>query len=137
QREIERRNSGNRTQGKAAHQAPTSGGKLLPVERNVFAINPSALLGCDVESKNGAFDFSARRLNRFSRFLSHGAGKLFFTFCDALRYTSQNSLALEGGQSSRGAEGFYGGGNRGLGVLASALIYLCDHASVEWRFYFL
>src|ERR1700674_573983 len=130
QREIEGRDSSDRTKRESAHEAPASGSKFLPVERNEFAIDPGTLLGCDSESKDGTLDLSARRLDRLTRFLSHGAGQLFFTIKDALGYTAKYSLPLEGGKPARVVKGFYGGGDRGLGVLASALIYLGDHALV-------
>src|SRR5207244_11003195 len=113
-------------QGESADDTHTSSGKLLPVDRNIFAINPGTLLGCDIESKNGTLDFSARRLDRLARFLGHGAGELFFTFSDTLGYTAQNTLALEGGQSASGTEGLYDGGYRGSGVVAHSSTYIGD-----------
>ena len=62
QRKIERRDPGDRSERKAAHNAPASGGEFLPVEGKEFAVDARGLFGRDVEGEDGALDFDARSL---------------------------------------------------------------------------
>ena len=116
--------------GKAAHDAPASGGELLPVERQILAVNPRALLGGNVESKDGALDLGTRGLDRLARLLRHGAGKFLLALVDVLRHPPQHALAFESWKAPGGPESFYCGGNRGLGVFPPALEDRSDPAAV-------
>ncbi len=130
QREIEWSDPGNRSQREAAHNAPASGSKFLPVERQVLAVNPSALLGGNIKGEDGALDFSPCSLDRLSRFLRHGAGKFLFALRDVLRNPAQHALALESREPPGGTESFDCGRNRGLGMFPPALKYGCDYSAV-------
>src|SRR6266498_2292527 len=70
QRKVERSNSGNRAKRKTANNPPPPRGELLPIERQILAGNSCGLFGGDIESENGALDFSARGLEWFAGFLS-------------------------------------------------------------------
>ena len=107
--------------GKASNDAPASGGKFLPVERQIFAVDARALFGGNLESEDGAVDFSAGSFDRLARFLREGAGKFFFALGDVLRHLPENALAFKSGQSARGAKSFDGGCNSCFGVLSPAL----------------
>ena len=119
--------------GKAFHDAPASGGELLPVERKVFAVDAGGLFGGDVENKNSAVHFDARQLDGLARFLRQGAGEFFFAIVNAGRNLAQNSLPLEGGQAPGGSEGFDSGGNGGFGVFAASLRHSANYAAVVRR----
>ena len=127
---IKGSDSGDRSQREAAHDAPASGGELLPVERQILAVDPGALLGGDIEGEDGALDLGAGSLDGLARFLRHGAGKFLFALGDVLRHPPQNTLAFESRQPPGGAESFYSGGDRGLGVFPPALEDGSDHAAV-------
>ena len=130
QGEIKGSDSGNRPQREAAHNAPASGGKLLPVERQILAVNPRALLGGNVEGEDGALDLGARGLDRLARLLRHGAGKFLLALVDVFRHPPQYALAFESRKPPGGPESFYRGCNRGLGVFPPALEDRSDHAAV-------
>ena len=128
--EIKGRDAGDGAEGKAAHDAPASGGEFLPVERKKFAVDASALFGGHVEGKDGALDFRARGLDGLAGFLRESAGEFFFALGDGGGNAAKNALALEGGQAARGAESLDGGGNGGFGVLAASLHDAGDQAAV-------
>ncbi len=131
QRKIKGSDSGNRPQREAAHNAPAPGGKFLPVERQVFAVNPRALLGGDIEGEDGAFHLGARGLDRLARFLRHGAGKFLLALGDVLRHPPQHALAFKSRQPAGGAESFYGGCDGGFGVFPPSLEDSGDHGAVK------
>ena len=62
--------------GKAAHNAPAPGGKLLPVEGQVLAVNSRALLGGNIEGEDGALDFGPRSLDRLARLPAPWCGQI-------------------------------------------------------------
>ena len=95
--------------GKAAHDAPASGGEFLPVQGKILAINARAFLGGDAESEDGAFDFCARRLDGLAGFLSEGAGEFLLALGHERDNLAKDALAFEGGQAARGAKRFYRG----------------------------
>ncbi len=97
QGEIKRRDAGDGPKRKTFDDAPAPGGRLLPIERQVFAIVANRFFGGDVEGENGAINFGAGALDGLARFESDGVGKLFFAIMDAGRDLAQNSLAFEGG----------------------------------------
>ena len=70
QREIERGDARDRTQRKALHDTPAASGELLPVERQVLAIDARAFFRRDCKCEDGALDFRARRFDGLTRFLA-------------------------------------------------------------------
>ena len=107
--EIERRDAGDRTDGKAPHDSPSSGGVLLPIEGNVLAINARAFLGGDAESEDCAFHFCPRRFDGLAGFLSEGACEFLLALGHERNNLAKDPLAFEGGQATRGAKRFYRG----------------------------
>lgn len=83
QRKIERSDSHDRAYREAAHYSPAAGGVLLPVKRQVFAINARTFLGGNGESKNRPIDFRSCRFDGLACLLGKGVRKLFF-FCAML-----------------------------------------------------
>ena len=84
QREIERRDAGDRAERKTFDDAPTPGGRLLPIQRQIFAVAANRLFGGDVEGKDGAINFHASALDGLARFQRNGAGKFFFAIVNAV-----------------------------------------------------
>ena len=67
EREVERRDPGDRPERDAAHVADAALGAGQPVERHDLAVDPLRLLGGDAERERGAVDLDARRLDRLAR----------------------------------------------------------------------
>ncbi len=120
-REIKRRDAGDGAERKAAHDAPAAGGEFLPVERKKFAVDAGAFFGGNVESKDGALDFDTRGFDGLPRLLGESSGKFFLALGYGSGNSTENALALEGGQAAGGAESLDGGGDGGLGVFVAAL----------------
>src|SRR5439155_12012730 len=121
QRKIKRCNPGKGTQRRAPHDPPSSGGELLPVERQVLAINPRALFRRYRECKNRAFNCGSRGLDRLACFLRQSAGKFLLAFRNRMCHAAEHPLALECRKPARGSERFYRGLDRRFGVLAASL----------------
>jgi hypothetical protein len=98
QREIKRRDAGDGTERKPFDDAPTPGSRLLPIQRQIFAIAANRFFGGNIEGENGAVHFAAGALDGLARFERNGAGKFFFALVDAGRNLAQNALAFEGRQ---------------------------------------
>ncbi len=130
QREIKRSDSGDRPQREAAHNAPASGGELLPVERQILSVEPRALLGGNVEGEDGALDLGARGLDGLACLLRHGAGKFLFALGNVFRHSPQYALAFKSRQPPGRPESFNRRRNRSLGVFPPALEDRSDYAAV-------
>ena len=94
--EIERSNTGDRSDREAAHDAPASGGELLPIQREILSVDASALFGGDRKGEDGALNFGSRRLNGLASLLGQRAGKLFFALRHERDNLTKNALALKG-----------------------------------------
>src|ERR1700674_3661580 len=133
QREIKGRDAGDGAEGKTFDDTPTPGSRLLPIQRQIFAVAANRLFGGDIENKDSAVNFGASALDWLACFQRNRAGKFFFAIVNAGRNLAQNSLAFEGGQSPRGSEGLDGGGNGGVCVFAASLIHVRDERAVVRR----
>ncbi len=131
--EVEGRDPGDGTDGEALHETPASGGKLLPVERKVFAVNASSFFSGDVEDKHSAIHFDARQLDGLAGFQRQSAGEFVAALGNGFGNAPQHALALEGGQTAGGAERFHSGGNGGFGVFAASLRHSANYAAVVRR----
>ena len=129
-RKIKGRDASDGTDREAAHDAPSSGGGFLPVERKVVAIYPGGLFGGDVEGEDGALDFGARGLDGLAGFLRESAGELLFAFGHGRGNATEDTLALESRKAARGTEGFDSSGDGSLSMLFAPLNDAGDQAAV-------
>ena len=132
---IEGRDPGDGAEWKPFYDAPTPGGRLLPIQRQIFAIGTNCLLSRDVESKDSAVNFAASALDGLARFQCDGVGELLFTIANAGRNLAQNPLTFEGGQSPCGSERLDRGGYGSVRVFAASLVDVGDQRAVVRRVY--
>src|SRR5208282_3904545 len=133
QGKIEGRNPGDRAQRKTFDDAPASGGRLLPIQRQIFAVAANRFFRGNVERKDGTVNFHASALDGLARFQRNRGGKLFFAIVNADRDLAQHSLALEGGQPPGGPESLDGSGDGGFRVFAASLVDVRDEGAVVGR----
>ena len=133
QREIKRRDTSNWTKRKTFHDAPTPDRRLLPIQRQIFAIAAYRLFGGDIKRKYGAVNFHASALDGLARFQRNRAGKFIFAIANAGSNPVQNPLPFEGGQPPSSSEGLDGGGNSGFRVFAASLVDMRDKRAVVRR----
>src|SRR6266545_2583537 len=135
QREIERGDARDRTERKALHDTPAASGELLPVERQVFAIDARAFLRRDCKCEDGALDFRTRRLDGLTRFLAQRAREFFFPLRDPFGNPPQHPLPLERRQAPGSAECLYCSGDGSLRMLAPTLVYAPDDGAIVRGFH--
>ena len=133
QGEIEGCNTGDGAKRETFDDAPASGGRLLPIQRQIFAIAAHRLFGGDVERKDCAIHFGASTLDRLARFQCNRVGKFFFAIANPDSDLAQHSLALEGGQPAGGPKSLDGGGDGGFRVFAAPLADMRDQGAVVRR----
>ena len=80
--------------------------------------------------KDGTLDFNSRSFDGLAGFLRQGAREFLLALGHERGDLAKNALALEGGQTAGGAEGFDGGGDGGFGVLFAALRDAGDQAAI-------
>src|ERR1019366_6011196 len=130
QRKIEWCDSRDRADRETLHDAPTAGGRLLPVERQIFAVSANCFFCRDVEGEDGALHFHARAFDGLTRLLRERPGKLVSTILNPVGNAAENALAFERGQAARGSKSLDGGGNGSLGVFAAPLVDVGNHGAV-------
>ena len=98
QGEIEGLNA-NGAKRKTFDDAPASGGRLLPIQRQIFAIAANGFFfGGDVERKHCAIHFGPSTLDGLARFQCNRVGKFYLRCAEYRCDLAQHSLALEGRQ---------------------------------------
>ena len=87
------RDPGDRSEWEATDDAPAPGSELLPVQRQVFAVDASAFFRRHIEGEDRAFNLGTGRLDWLARFLRDGVGKLFLAMRDMLRRPAEARAA--------------------------------------------
>src|SRR4029077_8052491 len=130
--EIERRDSCHWADRKPPNHSPAARREFLPVERQHFAVDASALFSSYIEGEDRAIYLCARSLDGLAGLQAQSARKLLFPFGDILRYLPQHPLPFEGRQTTRRTKSFYCRCNRRVGVFLPPLHYTGDDAAVVW-----
>ena len=101
---IKRSDARDRAERIAPHDAPASGGKLLPIEGKIFAVDTRSLFGGNVEDKDGAVHFNARQLDGLASLLDYGLGEFFSALGDGYGHAAKHALPFEGRQTTSSTE---------------------------------
>ena len=100
EREVERADAGDRTDGIPANDAVAATVGRRPVERQPLAVDAQRLLRRGAEGESPARDLAAGVLDRLARLATQQGGQLVGVALDASSHVGQRVAALEAGQAA-------------------------------------
>ena len=116
EREVERRQRGDGTAGKAARQPDAPRRRRVQIERQNVAAQPPCLVGGERKDEPRSLDFGPRIANRLARFVHDRLSELLRLRRDTVLDGAQNREPLRRRQPPRARERRVGGVDRHFGV---------------------